>query len=552
MRTQPIPAAALAAALVASPSTAQDAVAFAVDGCQGPGIWTSNGAFHPAPASLPALQDGLDLFDLGWCAGDPYGAPPPVLTRVGGEIGASLDFGLSGRPGEFFLLVPSFSTGPIPISAADPLAPVTASVGLDLIDLWTFAALDAGGQGAVSLPLPALPQLTGLVLHTQWVGISPTTFVADRVSNRTAIRLHNPGSIAPTHTAELSRLGQHEATPLLDGRVLLTGGTSSNTPAVTATSDRIELYDPHKEAFYPAASTMSSPRILHTATLLSDGRVLILGGYDDAGAPLPTAELFDPSTGATIQIPAMPSPRAGHATAELGDGRILVAGGYKTTVSALGLLPDDMAQQTLIYDPVAQSWSLGPSLSQPTVGCALVALDGGDALLIGGLSYIDQGSGLELTSLSSVRRYSTALDQWQAAPSLPRAVAFHAALKLANGEVVVAGGEEVSGTSASASRLTARFVGSGWVQGGDLAFGRVAPELVETESKLIVGGGFSNGFGVGALERSDKDAGFWFVAGNTLLPRPGQALAPIEGGRRVLITGNPGGFSDFVAENLRP
>ncbi len=42
--------------------------------------------------------------------------------------------------------------------------------------------------------------------------------------------------------------------------------------------------------------TLSKPRICHTATLLTNGKVLIAGGYDDT-ADLATAELYDPNTG---------------------------------------------------------------------------------------------------------------------------------------------------------------------------------------------------------------------------------------------------------------
>src|SRR5262249_22796786 len=81
----------------------------------------------------------------------------------------------------------------------------------------------------------------------------------------------------------------HTATLLIDGRVLVTGGSQS--PGAPATNS-VELYDPGNGAFGPVGS-MAIARIGHTATRLLDGRVLILGGTS-LGAP--EAELFDPRT----------------------------------------------------------------------------------------------------------------------------------------------------------------------------------------------------------------------------------------------------------------
>ncbi len=88
----------------------------------------------------------------------------------------------------------------------------------------------------------------------------------------------------------------HTATLLHDGRVLLVGGNDLGSHAIATA----ELYDPATGTFTPTGS-MAIARGFHTATLLDDGRVLIAGGdaaaWSDAGPFLASAEIYDPETG---------------------------------------------------------------------------------------------------------------------------------------------------------------------------------------------------------------------------------------------------------------
>src|SRR5262245_16551955 len=70
---------------------------------------------------------------------------------------------------------------------------------------------------------------------------------------------------------------------------------------------------------------MTAPRMGHTATLLLNGKVLIIGG---SSARLASAEIFDPVTGTFAATGDMTMPRFGHSATLLSDGRVLVAGGY--------------------------------------------------------------------------------------------------------------------------------------------------------------------------------------------------------------------------------
>ncbi|MEK7811397.1 MAG: kelch repeat-containing protein, partial [Pseudomonadota bacterium] len=75
----------------------------------------------------------------------------------------------------------------------------------------------------------------------------------------------------------------HTATKLTDGKVLVTGG---HTFAAVATT---HLYDPVANTWTSGAA-LTSTRESHTATLLGNGKVLICGGGNTA--MLATTELY--------------------------------------------------------------------------------------------------------------------------------------------------------------------------------------------------------------------------------------------------------------------
>ena len=113
----------------------------------------------------------------------------------------------------------------------------------------------------------------------------------------------------------------HTATVLADGRVLIVGGLDNSGPLSAA-----EIFDPNQKTFTLAGNLVNA-RFGHTATLLADGRVLIAGGQDASGL-LASAEIFNPAD-ATFRLVAatMGAARAGHTATMRGDGTVLLAGG---------------------------------------------------------------------------------------------------------------------------------------------------------------------------------------------------------------------------------
>jgi hypothetical protein len=118
--------------------------------------------------------------------------------------------------------------------------------------------------------------------------------------------------------------GSHTATLLANGKVLIAGG-SNFAGATLATT---ELYDPVKQSF-TAANSMASPRIFHTATLLSNGNVLVTGGMAIAfnGVSLSSAEVYNVVAGSFSATGPMVTVRDSHFAVLLANGTVLVAGG---------------------------------------------------------------------------------------------------------------------------------------------------------------------------------------------------------------------------------
>jgi hypothetical protein len=123
----------------------------------------------------------------------------------------------------------------------------------------------------------------------------------------------------------------HTATLLADGKVLMVGGISlaEGGDSLTADLASVILYSPLIGTGGPAlVGSMSVPRFGHTATLLPDGKVLIVGGDDGTGpGRYATAEVYDPATEAFSPAGVMSVARTGHTATLLPSGKILIVGG---------------------------------------------------------------------------------------------------------------------------------------------------------------------------------------------------------------------------------
>jgi hypothetical protein len=137
----------------------------------------------------------------------------------------------------------------------------------------------------------------------------------------TSVEIYDPRTATWTATSDLVTGGVGTATLLGDGRVLMAGGFGDS---------RAELYDP-RTGTWTATGDMGGERYSHTATLLADGTVLVAGGaYGSADHFYrDSVQRYDPTTGLWTAAPALLDPRKFHTAVLLHDGRVLVIGGSK-------------------------------------------------------------------------------------------------------------------------------------------------------------------------------------------------------------------------------
>lgn len=275
-----------------------------------------------------------------------------------------------------------------------------------------------------------------------------------------AASVYDPITQVTTALTMASPRAGHGASLMPNGRVLITGGSTSFDLAnplslftgLLATS---EIFDPTTNTFVPGP-TMLEPRAFHTSTTLTTGRVLVAGGI----AVLPivnipnvsnTAYLFNPSTN-SFGLPSLFSgARFLHTATQLSNGRVLLVGGLTLDLTVF-LQTLNIAD--LIIGTRTDCQMFAPSLfgfgSFTTVngmqvgraGAACAPLPNGGAMIAGGFSLTINPT----TSQFDISLTATA-DRFTQAPNLIAPVGsmaaprfFGSAIPLRDGTIMVVGG----------------------------------------------------------------------------------------------------------------
>jgi N-acetylneuraminic acid mutarotase len=333
--------------------------------------------------------------------------------------------------------------------------------------------------------------------------------------------------------------GQHDGAVLLDdGTVLVAGGADRAGAAI----DKSAVYDPRAKVWQPVGA-LHTPRQLHTITRLADRTVLVTGGLSGssvAGPGLVSAELYDPTTHTWHATGSLAGARWGHSAALLPDGSVLVAGGSTVrsgrTTTAL--------RSVERYDPAAGRWSPAATMTDARTGHTAVALAGGIVLVCCGVAPVGTA---EDPALAFCELYDPVADRWRPTGSLLRGRRHHQATRVSDSTVLVTGGTAPGSPGAGpydpySQRSAERYdlTTGTWTAAGDMPSGRAFHRAVRvgTGEMLVVGGAASElneaGYRSAVIHHDATPA--WTPAAGLATGRWAFAAAALADGR-VLVAG---------------
>jgi hypothetical protein len=429
------------------------------------------------------------------------------------------------------VLVPQVTVAPATITLAQGgTQTFTATVnGLANTEV-TWSVQEVSGGSVSAAGLYNAPQSTGFY-HVVATSLADTNFSGNATITVTA----SPGRFTPTGSMQTGR-GLHTATLLSNGKVLVAGGgvrwgirfCGGGDPTATA-----ELYDP-VAGFTTTASSMTSPRYAHTATLLTNGAVLITGGFgppppdcEDLGQPvLGSAELFNSSAGFFQPTGNMAELREGHTATLLPNGRVLIAGG--------GDQVGRSSKTAELYDPAAGIFASTGRMTTPRSGHSSTLLANGKVLIAGG---VDTSNPDSPTTTSAAETYDPTTGTFTVVGSMKSARAGHTATLLATGRVLIAGGSDLP-TAEVYDPATGTFSGTGDM--GQARIGHTAT-LLANGTVLVTGGSDST------AELYDPSTGSFGTTGGMETSRAGHSATLLLNGK-VLVVGGVGHLPLTTAE----
>lgn len=365
---------------------------------------------------------------------------PLTLGGRGGSFPGTLAMELRsaslGTPGAILL---SGTPGPIQLRLIFPNDPRVLHVGAAGLEILTGIFLAGGKLTVPAIPVPNDPAFLDATVYLQgftWNEGTPT-FIS-RISQPAPIRFAPAGRFRDRRTQFVTPRAFFPIVWRADQRPMMVGGGSGALLAQIATK-KTETYDALTDAFVPGPD-MTVERSLHSATLLKDGRYLVVGGVDVRNDPQNTAEIYDTKNDRFVRVASMSIKRAAHSATLLPNGKVLVAGGI-VKVSSKDILGSigSIQKTTEIYDPATNTWTRGPDMRHPRAGHVAVSLPDGKVLLAGGISWF-RFIVVVPQILKECDIYDPATNRIVAGPSMGTPHAVGSVVRLSGNRWLVAGG----------------------------------------------------------------------------------------------------------------
>jgi hypothetical protein len=364
-----------------------------------------------------------------------------------------------------------------------------------------------------------------------------------------------PGTWTTTANDLKTAVHSAEAVLLNTGKVLVAGGIDGTGKAVPAAA----VLDPVTNVWAGDTAPMAAARRGHTMTVLGDGRVLVVGGTgDNDGDALATAEVYDPIGNAWSAAPPMAAARSGHTATLLEDGTVLVTGG----TGPRGRRPAAALSSVEILDPTRDggTWTtLKTGLTDARTGHRAVRLTDGSVLFIGG----EVTTGAEPAALATVERYEPGHGTWTLPPELATPRRGHQATLLADGSVLVTGGDPVAPSDVDSPFRSGALAGAelidkdakSWTPVADLPAGRTGHRVLGLRGGALVVGGTPGPVAEAGYRTATSYAGRWTTVGSLGTGRWDAAVVELADGRALVaggrvLAGNAGDVVTATAELL--
>lgn len=473
-----------------------------------------------------------------------------VLTACGGGGGGSTGGGAPigiGPNGGTITSSDGKASATIPAGALSQDTVITVAVASNPPSGNIGTAYEFGPAGtvfsqpvsiAITYDAAALPSDTnesdlklGKLVNNQWEEVSGSTVdpTSNKVSGTTTsfsiygviIVNSSAGTFTLTGSMGVGR-NQHTATLLPNGKVLIAGGSTGGNVFLCgglsgfSELETSELYDPNTGVF-SASGSMTTSRSNHTATLLSNGKVLIASGT--------TAELYDPTTGTFSATGSMTTSRKNFTATLLSNGKVLIVGGLGTS------FPLDLATSEL-YDPATGTFSASGSMGVGRDGHKATLLSDGRVLITGGWT----GNGD--TIVASAELYDPNTGTFSPTGSMSTARVDHTSTLLSTGKVLVAGGH--NDENLASAELYDPATGT-FSAGGNMATSRMDhTATLLPGGKVLVSGGCSfnslSATTVASAELYDPDTNTFAASGSMTSPRSNHTATLLTAGM-LLVTG---------------